>query len=75
MKILINRCYGGFGISDEALKLYKQKVPLYEYDNGYHIERTDPILIEIFEKKVVSLFQALFQIFSYKLYLIIVITI
>ncbi len=51
MKILINRCYGGFGISDEALELYKQKVPLYEYDNGYHIERTDSILIEIFEEK------------------------
>jgi hypothetical protein len=51
VKILINRCYGGFGISDEALKLYKQKVPSYNYDSGYHIKRTDLILIEIFEEK------------------------
>jgi hypothetical protein len=51
VKVLINKCYGGFGISDEALELYKQKVPSYDYDNGYHITRTDPVLIEIFEEK------------------------
>lgn len=49
MKIVINKDYGGFGLSKEALALYNQlscsslKCPDY-------IERNDPFLIKVVEK-------------------------
>ncbi len=41
MKICINTCFGGFGLSDEALQMlgFKTRYPL--------ISRTDPRLIEV----------------------------
>jgi hypothetical protein len=48
MKVVINRCYGGFSLSNEALKLYEDlsgKKDVY----GLDIERNDPILIDIIE--------------------------
>lgn len=62
MKIVINRCYGGFGISKEASdKLIEHGFP--EFDNNgysnrnedgelyaYDIERTNPILIKVVEE-------------------------
>ena len=51
-RIVINKCYGGFGLSKEAIDLYKTKVgmeedePLFVYD----IERDDPDLIEVIEE-------------------------
>ena len=51
-KIVINTWFGGFGLSDEALDLYKAKSgidkdeEIYEWD----IERDDPILIEVIEE-------------------------
>jgi hypothetical protein len=37
MKIAINRCYGGFGISEEAVMLYAKKkgLTLYGYESIY----------------------------------------
>jgi hypothetical protein len=64
-KILINTCYGGFGVSDEAIELWfsKKGLPMrvetteYGYKTYYHgddmiccINRKDPTLIEIFEE-------------------------
>jgi hypothetical protein len=49
MKIVINDCYGGFGLSKKALALYNERtgtVLTYEYD----IKRNDPILVEIVEQ-------------------------
>lgn len=49
MKVVINRCFGGFGLSDEAIKLYEDlsgKKSLYA---RVDIERNDPILIDIIE--------------------------
>ena len=49
MKIVINTCYGGFGLSKEALALYNERagtVITYERD----IERNNPILVEIVEQ-------------------------
>ncbi len=46
MKIVINRCYGGFGLSEKAMKYLK--LPLNKYI-GYY-DRTDPKLIKCVEK-------------------------
>ena len=49
MKIVINACYGGFGLSKEALALFNERsgtTITYEHD----IERNDPILVEIVEE-------------------------
>ena len=37
MKIILNKCYGGFGVSDEAYELYAEKkgLTLYRYYNDY----------------------------------------
>ena len=51
--ILINTCYGGFGLSEKAVELYtnrkKEIDPLFEYKE-YSIKRDDPILIQIFHE-------------------------
>lgn len=37
MKIILNKCYGGFDVSDEAYELYAEKkcISLYRYWNDY----------------------------------------
>ena len=48
MKVVINRCYGGFGLSDKALDMYKQLSNKYDiYD--FKLDRTDPVLVQIVE--------------------------
>lgn len=49
MKIVINDCYGSFGLSKEALALYNERagtVVTHERDIG----RNNPILVEIVEQ-------------------------
>ena len=49
MKIVINTCYGGFGLSKEALALYNERTgTVITYD--FEIKRNDPILVEIVEQ-------------------------
>lgn len=49
MKIVINNCYGGFGLSKEALALYNERSgAVVTYD--FNIKRNDPILVEIVEQ-------------------------
>jgi hypothetical protein len=66
MKVVINDCYGGFGLSDEVLKMYLERsnTPYTIYYSGPcehlivddqpftedSIARHDPILIEILEE-------------------------
>ena len=47
-RIVINDCYGGFGLSDEGMTLYKKLAGITEED-FYHrdIERDDPYLVEV----------------------------
>ena len=48
MKVVINSCYGGFGLSNKALDMYKQlsnKSEVYAHE----LDRTDPILIQVVE--------------------------
>ena len=52
MKIIINACYGGFGVSESFLKAYKIPYTKTSYGSYYSnecIERTDPRLIEYIE--------------------------
>jgi hypothetical protein len=49
MKIVINTCYGGFGLSKEALALFNERTgTVVTYD--FEIKRNDPILVEIVEQ-------------------------
>ena len=47
MKVILNKCYGGFGISPMAYKLYAEKkgIELYPYveDNSNYISRGETI--------------------------------
>ena len=47
MKVVINKCFGGFGLSDKAIEKYKQLRP-YTYD--WEIDRADPVLVKIVEE-------------------------
>ena len=49
MKIVINNCLGGFGLSKEALALFNERSgAVVTYD--FNIKRNDPILVEIVEQ-------------------------
>lgn len=48
MKIVINRCYGGFGLSEKALKLYEELAQ--ENPNTYNFERNCPHLVQVVEQ-------------------------
>lgn len=49
MKVVINTCFGGFGLSDAGLDLYKEKSGL-DIDHPYDIERNDPLLVQVVEE-------------------------
>ena len=50
MKIVINTCYGGFGLSDQGLAIYASKKNKSIDDVHYFdIPRNDPVLVEIVE--------------------------
>jgi hypothetical protein len=51
-KIVINTDFGGFGLSDEALELYKvlMEIPLVTNLCYWEIDRDDPVLIQIIEQ-------------------------
>jgi len=49
MKIVINTCYGGFGLSKEALALFNERTGTV-VTNDIEIKRNDPILVEIVEQ-------------------------
>lgn len=48
MKIVINKAYGGFGLTDEMMKAVGYK-PRSAADMGWNYDRTDPKLIGYLE--------------------------
>jgi hypothetical protein len=53
-KIVINRCYGGFGLSSEVKEMYleltKDTPKIAHFYMDQDVRRDDPVLIEIIEK-------------------------
>jgi hypothetical protein len=50
IKVVINEDFGGFGLSDEAEALYKERKGITDPDWWYRdIARDDPVLIQIVE--------------------------
>jgi hypothetical protein len=60
MKVVINKCYGGFGLSHEAIDTYCKAKGIsagkwndtWEFFDGFSsssIERNDPVLVDIVE--------------------------
>lgn len=52
VKVVINRDFGGFGLSDDAEALYKERKGITDPDCWIYgdISRDDPILIQIVEE-------------------------
>ena len=48
VKIVYNACFGGFGLSEEAIKMYEAHSGKI-IRNYYDIERDDPILVDVVE--------------------------
>lgn len=50
-RVVINNCYGGFGLSYEAVDMYKEMAGLTENDFCHtDIERDDPYLVEVVKR-------------------------
>jgi hypothetical protein len=51
IKVVINRDFGGFGLSDDAEALYKERKAITDPDWWYRdILRDDPVLVQIVEE-------------------------
>lgn len=50
MKIVINKCYGGFSLSDEALSLYNERTGANITYGGREMDRSNPDLIAVIEQ-------------------------
>ena len=48
MQIVINSCYGGFGLSNKALELYNTLANT-DIQCCFELERNDPILVHVVE--------------------------
>ncbi len=49
MKVVINDCFGGFGLSKEAYEYLGLEWDGFGFLSGYDIERNDPKLVECVE--------------------------
>ena len=47
LEIMVNTCYGGFSISEAAMDEYRRRCPDRQEFEYYHIDRHDPVMVEI----------------------------
>jgi len=51
IKVVLNGCYGGFGLSDKARQEYQKRTGIIKEEySDYDLERTDPVLVQIVEE-------------------------
>ena len=50
MKIVVNRCFGGFGLSVAARKRYLELSGNSDSFCDYELDRNDPILVQVVEE-------------------------
>ena len=50
IKVVYNKCYGGFGLSDEAMEMYKDRSNLKGDICQYEMKRHDEVLVEVVEE-------------------------
>lgn len=51
MKVVINKCWGGFGLSEEAESRYLDLKDILDLTNIYSLDiRSDPILVQVVEE-------------------------
>ena len=50
MKVVINTCFGGFGLSDEALARYNELAGTNLEYWSYKEERNNPLLVQVVEE-------------------------
>lgn len=49
-KVIINRCFGGFGLSLQAKKLGEKISGIENWgEYAWYLQRHDPVLVEVFE--------------------------
>ena len=52
-RIVINTCFGGFGLTEDAFNLYKAYAGISADDEHFYdgsIERNDPILLQVIDQ-------------------------
>jgi len=47
MEVVINICFGGFGLSDDAMELYKTRKNIVGKLYPFEIPRNDPVFVDI----------------------------
>jgi len=50
MKVVINTCFGGFGLSEKALDRYNELAGTDLSEDIYGIKRNDPLLVQVVEE-------------------------
>lgn len=50
MKIVINKCCGGFDLSEKAIEMYQEISGQKNFLDIYEIDRNDSILVQVVEK-------------------------
>ena len=56
MKVVINSCFGGFGLSDAALDEYKSRSDITDPDFYYYdIPRDCPVLVAMVEEQGIAI--------------------
>lgn len=62
VEIMVNTCYGGFGLSEAAMDEYRKRCPGNENVDYYDIDRHDPVMVQILKQMGEAAFGAFSRI-------------